>query len=197
MDPLATPDDIAARLARTLESSERARAAALLADASALFRAAAAGQFISAGSTTDLRCTVKRGDPDVRDIEWFERDPAFRFVTLPQRPIVEISAVTDTDGAPIDFELLVDDRVRVTGGPFVLVSYTHGFDPIPDDIIAAVCSAVLEQMSVEPSAVGLSGETIGNYSYQRQGIPGGLALPEPARLLAQAYGRPVGTARML
>jgi hypothetical protein len=159
-EPLATLDDLEARLGRKLDAE---RAASLLVDASATVRAYAGQQF-SAGTST-VRLKAHRGK-----------------VRLPQRPVVAVTAVDDVDGNTLSFTWDAGDSVIVAGSggalnafeiePFrtgrpvwVDVTYDHGFDAVPDDIVAVVCQVAGRAYGTPSTEAGTTQETLGSYSY--------------------------------
>ena len=144
--PLVTSQDIADRLGRPLSEAETARVDALIADASAEVRAYT-GQLITAGtSTVTLPVTSGR-------------------VNLPQRPVVDVLAI---NGEPVDDPDLAGPVLRGVYGCEVTVTYQHGYDEVPGDIVSVVAAMVLRGLATQPGAPLYSRETIGEYSY---GLP--------------------------
>lgn len=67
------------------------------------------------------------------------------------------------------------------------VTYTHGIDPVPDEIVALVCQVAARALGVEPDQSGVSQETISGYSYTlgSAAAAGGLGLlPAEKEVLA-------------
>lgn len=137
-DPLATPDDLAARLGRILTGTDQARAGALIADASAYVR-----------NYTRQVLSVVTDDTAV-----LEATPE-QWLWLPERPVTEVSEVS-VGGAvvsPVYWTQQGDGLYRFYGWSgrmwgttalwnqpdTITVTYTHGFDEIPDDVVAIVC----------------------------------------------------------
>jgi hypothetical protein len=184
MDPLATEADIAARLSRALTGTEAARVDALLTDASAAVRSHVPQEFTRA-TTTD-RLLVRRG-----------------VVRLPQRPVIAIDAVIGATGNPVLYRWDGDDLLHSTGdvpdtfawvpycdGPrYVDVTYTHGYAPIPDDIVAVVCSIVTRALGRIPTDAGLTSESIAGYSYSigSAAAAGGLGMLPDERAVLDFY----------
>ena len=168
MAALATPADIEARLGRTLTDEETARVDALLSDISAYARGYTGQDF--ALQTTTVILPITDGD-----------------IFLPQRPVVAVSSVKtlDEDGlpgpsTPWEFDgvgtLCVGTSSWVINGPAwwadqqcfttAEVTYQHGYAETPDDVLAAVCGAVIRNItSPNPMVSGINRETIGEYSY--------------------------------
>jgi hypothetical protein len=193
--PLAQPGDVEDRLGRELSGTDLPRVLALLDDASALVRSYT-GQQISEATTTE-RIAVRNGT-----------------VRLPQRPATAVTTVNDPTGSAVTFvwgggDVLTVLSLPVWVGPgagaatFVDVTYTHGYDPIPDDIVAVVCDTVGRSFSgylaspaiwQQPSA-GINPEAVGAI------IPtpalGGAQLTADQRAVLDRYRRVVGIARML
>lgn len=127
-------------------------AEALLARASARLRRAA-GQQISRTETTIRLRADSRG-----------------LVRLPAPPVVEVAAVVaavEDGGAELD-GWVWDGRDRVCGlTGDVVVTYTHGLDPIPDELLDLVCQ-VAARLAQEPDsggmAAGVRSESIDDYS---------------------------------
>jgi len=172
--PLATVADLEARYG-TLTDDQRARADALLADASAKIRVYTGQNFdLTLGDVITLR-------------------PVGTTVRLPQRPVRavhQVVAVGGTSSIP-DITLpsgawtwdgidLVDVWPTNTGWILNLpevwlegyppdtyrITYDHGYDTTPDDVIAVCCSMALRVLTSPTQVEGLQSERIGQYSYQ-------------------------------
>lgn len=137
LTPLAEPTDLADRLGVTFTTAQGIRAAALLADASAVVRNYTRQQFTVGTSTDVLEAT------------------ADQWLYLPERPVTAIISV-GVGGAPLAvgaWQLQNDALYRYdgwgsrfygsTGGwnqpDTITVTYTHGYAEIPDDIVRTVC----------------------------------------------------------
>lgn len=143
MEPLANEGDFEARLGRDLQDLERARALALLTDASAKVRRVS-GQTISRATTT-VRYTPRHT----------ANGPG---IVLTQWPVISIDSV---DG---DYTWFAGTNFLGTYTPLT-VTYTHGYDPVPDDIIGVVCQIALRAFGTTPDTSGVTSETLGAYSY--------------------------------
>ena len=190
MTDLATENDLEARLGRSLTGTESTRAAAYLADASALIRGYTRQQFEE----------VTADEVELR--------PVGMRIRLPQRPVTAVSAVVAIGwGGVSDIALPAGvwawdgiDIVEIS--PFqsnvwlslpeidlygsypdtYRVTYDHGDDTIPDDVIAVACGMVLRTL-LSPSLVeGMTSERIGEYSYQLGQFAGGAAAGATVRL---------------
>ncbi len=56
------------------------------------------------------------------------------------------------------------------------VTNSHGYAQAPDDVVAVACTMVLRTLTNPSMAGGVSGETIGPYSYRLDSPGGGLAV---------------------
>lgn len=180
LPPLATVEDLEGRLGRTLTGPERTRAELLLGDASAAIRAWT-GQALTAGSST---------------VSLYPRSGVVR---LPQEPVTAITAVEDDNGDPVGYawdrnlELGVDagiDRVTIT--------YEHGYEELPGELVALVCQVAGRAMGTPPDEAGYTSETIGNYSYSLGGTAaaGALGLLDDEKAALEPYRRRARMARI-
>ena len=183
MDPLASPTDLSDRLGRPLTSVEEARAQALLADASAKVRAYTKQDF----TRTDNETVVVRAQQGE--------------IRLPQRPVLGVTAVVaiGAGGAPdlpvVGWEWDGLDIIRTcTSSPIInlperwyeddreaypdtyRVTYSHGDARIPDTVVAVVARMALRTLTAPTAAGGVTGETIGPYSYRTDGSGVGTAV---------------------
>lgn len=178
MDPLATVEDLEARLGRELTDEERARAAALLADASALIRGFTGQDFtLVAGDVVTLR-------------------PVGTVVRLPQRPVQAVTRVVAVGGSDAVPDITLPpgswtwdglDKVDVwppdTSWLLSLpeawadgwgavdtyrITYDHGYAEVPPDVVAVVCAMVLRTLLAPSPVAGMVSERIGQYNYQLQ-----------------------------
>ncbi|MEV8395598.1 MULTISPECIES: hypothetical protein [unclassified Streptomyces] len=131
LGPFATADDLDARMLRDLTAAERPKVEQLLADASQLIRMTAGYQQIS------------RVDNDTVTL----RSSGTRTMTLPQRPVRDVTAVAGLSSVAWEWDGgtgLVRLDGRCWSGS-VTVTYSHGHDP--DDIayqvaVSVACDAV-------------------------------------------------------
>lgn len=75
--------------------------------------------------------------------------------TLPQRPVVSITSVTDADGVEITAEeYTLRGQMLVLDSPpgVITVTYTHGFTTVPDEIKEVVCS-IAARMQAAPAGL--------------------------------------------
>ncbi len=172
---LATTDDVEAAFGRDLTSAESARAEAVLAKVSELFRRESGQQFTSGSSSVRLK--VDGG-----------------MLYLPQRPVVSVTSVVDDDGEAVDYTqsgqwLTVDAASDV----FLTVAYTHG-GTVPDLVRLTVAEAVKTVLSIaEPATQGITqrseadGSLSESTSYAAWAV-GGQTMLSPADVaLARSY----------
>lgn len=183
LDPLATADDLAGRLGRTLTDTETDQAELLLADASAAVRAYCGQQFGQSDQTSRLR--VRGG-----------------VIFLPQRPVTSVTTVADPDGNDIDFTWYAGDRIALSSpsaAQWADVTYTAGYEEIPADIVAVVCQIAGRALGRPADETGLASETIGQYSYSVGGAAaaGSVGMLADERAVLDRYRRVGGTANVL
>lgn len=189
---LADLADVEDRLGRDLDTSEQARAAALLRDASTVARSYCRRDFTQGTTTARYR-------------------PRGRKVLLPQRPVLAVTAVAGVQAfgttevvTPMALwswvgghEIFLGDQTLVINGPtldwsdtnvWVQVTYDHGFAEVPDDIVTVVANMVVRNMTV-PSGGLIDSETIGPYTTRYSGFTsaGPLGLSEADRVLLNRY----------
>jgi len=200
VDPLASLTDLSDRLGRPLTAPEEMRAQALLLDASAKVRSYTKQNF----TRTDNETVVVRAQQGE--------------IRLPQRPVLDVTSVVaiGAGGAPdlpvvgwqwdgLDIirtcmdspvinlpELWYEDDVEAYPGTY-RVTYSHGEAQVPDVIVGIVARIVLRTLTAPTMAGGVTGETIGPYSYRTDGSGIGTAVvmtDEDRRELADAGYRP-------
>lgn len=144
---LATIADIEARLGRALTTPETSQATAWLDDASAMFVQRAVQKFEVSESTVRL----------------FPRDGIVRLV---QRPVIEVTEVTDIDGVEIDFTFDGHQSIYELGSfSPVIVNYEHGSAIIPADVVAVVAGMVVRTLLVpDDAAAGIQQQSVGPFS---------------------------------
>lgn len=186
MTDLATVTDVADLLGLASEAVDPDQAAAMLAQASAKFRAEAQCQFTAGETTTVLRVDGQR-------------------VSLPARPVTAVSEVRqlNRDGSAgsamtawtfdgIHTIHLSDATVVINATYFqcetVQVTWSHGYATVPEDVRWAVAGMVARAIS-SPAPAGVSGETIGAYSYRTGATTASLALgmTDEEREIARNY----------
>lgn len=191
MDPLATSDDLVDRLGRDLSDLETPRAAALLADASARFRFEARQQISESSSTARLRVDHGRID-------------------LPQYPVTAVTAVRNDANTNIDVQWSTPSSWIYVGSvdrfdldyrtcEYLNVTYTHGFDPVPDIVIAVICQMAGRALGVTLESTAITGEGLGAYNYTVGGAAaaGGFGMLPIEIELARSFRKPARPLSML
>ena len=172
---LASSADLTGRLGRDLTAAEAIRVPFLLADASAAVRREA-GQIFTAETST-----------------WRTR-PRNGRITLPQRPVDAVLSVTDVDGNAVGFEWDGLQTVTVATCATVDVTYDHGSDEIPQEIVAVVCQVAARALGRPADGTGVTSESIAGYSYTvgSAAAAGGVGLlPDEKRICRRYRTRPV------
>lgn len=178
---LASPEDIEARLGRSLTPSEETRTTALLADGSAIIRRYCREDFI-----------------------WYDADVIKiigdgNLIKLPWKPIASIDEVLALSGTPGIPDIPVtwyhfDDVDEITvmnpsasgiinlpeewyeetfwwGGTF-RVTGAHGYTETPADVMAVLCTAIISELATPTQSATLASESIGAYSYSMRRTSG-------------------------
>ena len=182
LPPLATADDIAARLGRDLTDAENLRAAALLSDASAQIRRYCRRDFLLHADESAIV---------------FGRDS---LILLPQYPVQSVTSVTAIGGGmglpnvPIPWYTFDGIRtIRIDPGHGIInlpeiwwtsdlypgtfeIVYSFGYASVPDDVVMVCANAALSVLTAPTLAAGVIGETIGSYSYRLERSGGGVAV---------------------
>lgn len=182
MDPLASLTDLSDRLGRPLTAAEEARGQALLVDASAKVRSYTKQDFTRTDNET-LVVRAQQGE-----------------IRLPKRPVIDVTAVVaiGAGGAPdvpvVGWQWDGLDIIRaVTDSPIInlpedwyddvdaypgtyRVTYSHGDAQVPDVVVGIVANMVLRTLTAPTLAGGVTGETIGPYSYRTDGSGVGTAV---------------------
>lgn len=86
---------------------------------------------------------------------------------LPAAPVVAVTEVKLDDVAITDWELAEDGRLRRWSGwpnayRNVAVTYTHGYDPVPEDVSDAVLDAAEGTLNANPgvTSMAVGGESV-------------------------------------
>jgi hypothetical protein len=158
MSQFATADELAARLDVDFTEDEGERADAHLTLASGLIQASA-------------RQVIEM----VEDDELTRRGSRESSIILPERPVVEVSAVTLRGRDVTGWYLDGDELVRSSGAglrsedPFascgawgspdseLVITYTHGYEEIPDAIKAICLECVVRVYAMKDLSDGVSG----------------------------------------
>jgi hypothetical protein len=197
---LAGPDDLSAQLPAPLNADQLPAAATALANASTAVRAYTRRKFTLDSYTTRLRA---KG----------------HWILLPQRPVVSVESLsvmvwgnlTPTVGWVWDGL----DRIWVGGIGTVInlpeeiiqaiefgvtvaeVSYTAGYQLVPDDVVAVTAGLAARAMSIPAGGV-VSSQTAGPFSQTVAGWAQGgpLALSDADKVILRQYKRPSASIEM-
>lgn len=170
LPPLAGVSDVTDRLPTSLTVEEK-RVASLIIDASATIRRYTKQLFTLQQTTKGIR-------------------PVGNKIKLPQKPVISVDGITVQlpnsltsatipgwywDGSSQEIWLtdggsiinLAEELVFALEWqtPTCMVTYTHGYAIIPDDVIGVVCSMVTRLVTA-PGLGGVISETVGEYSYR-------------------------------
>lgn len=155
MTALATSDQLADRMTMTVDPD---RASAVLDDVSAAVRSYTGQQITAGSSTIRLRVHGNR-------------------VTLPQRPVTDVSTIEDIDGNAVTYrwdglEIVHLTLPTISSFEFdypvaidvVDATYDHGYATSPDDIVAIVCNVAARCLATGAEMAGVTQESIAGYS---------------------------------
>lgn len=151
MANLATVEDVEARLGRSLTETETVKVEALLTDASSLVTGYTGQKFLPSTSTNML--LVRAGK-----------------ILLQQTPVTDVTDVTDIDGNDLPYKWDNYRTIRVSGWSApnltpVLVTYEHGSETVPADVVAVVAGLTLRTFQIAPeAAMGITQQTTGPFS---------------------------------
>jgi len=171
---LAEVDDYTTRYDDTVDPAKLTQ---LLDDASSLVRQVA-------------NLTISLVEDDVVTLD--DEDVAGCLLFLPELPVVSVASVV-SDGTTLQastYKVRKWGAIELRHGWWpcdadIVVTYTHGWDPVPDWIVSLVCSTV--QRAVRPAAInGVQGVTAGSqnvqYASSLAGVNLWLTRAEEARL---------------
>jgi len=195
LSTLAQITDVEARIGRAVVDEERVQVQVMLEDASAVVRNYTRRDFTQSQTTDVFRASGEA-------------------VKLTNRPVISVEAISAIGLGGIRTALPTwffdgHDKIWVAGGPalyvinlpealydlgqdtqLVEVTYTHGYDVIPADIVAVVAGMVV-RTQILPGRGYLAAETVGDDSYRiagdRQPASGPLALGAADRAVLNAY----------
>lgn len=187
---LATTADLATLLGRDLSPTEEAQAEQMLAAASARV-VAYTGQSFERSETTD-RLRVRRGQ-----------------VRLPQFPVVEVDSVEDVNGNAVSYQwhageiielrlspgFFFDREPWVSGLSWVDVTYTHGYETLPAEVVQVVLQMAARAMGIKADQSGYTSENIDGYSYGigSAAASGAIGMLPDERATLDAYRRVGGS----
>ncbi|WP_158884015.1 mobile element protein [Amycolatopsis anabasis] len=142
-----------------------------------------------ASASARFRGEVRHPVSRVADEEVWLDGTGGTVLTLPAAPVVAVTTV-EVDGQPVtDFTWSRQGQLRrATGWPdeldVVRVVYTHGYEPVPEDIADAVMTEARYLLTVQP---GISAMTVGGES---------LSFSSPAGTMPESWTRAVDRYRL-
>lgn len=130
-------------------------------------------------------------------------------VTLPQRPVSAVSAVTDIDGNAVPYQWDGLDKLRYVGTGLanrwdiegylvpvevVDVTYAHGYAAVPADVEGVAAQMVLRAYGLNQNNAATQQETIAGYSYTMGGAAanGAFGMLAGERAVLDKYRRTAG-----
>lgn len=170
MAQLATAGDLASFLQQDLDTST---ANLVLTIASAEFEAAADTRFASTTATYTVEGTGQQ------------------IITLPRLPVIAVQSVTVDGVAVTDYSVVGATLYRLAGfggatavAPGVVVTYTHGYTTVPDDVRGAVLEMAAQAYD---NPTRQAREQIDDYAAQSAPGGGGVGLTPHAQRVAGRY----------
>lgn len=193
---LAQLSDVEARLPSSM-AIEAVRANSLLNDASAVVRSYTKQSFTISQTTDKVRpigYKVKLNKKPIRSVDTLALivanggDPV-PFVGWWWDGSDEVWLTTGDQIINLSEEMLFNMQHRT---PTIFVTYTHGYDTVPDDVVGVVCSIVIRILTA-PSLGGVISEGVGEYNYRLSdaAAQGVMALTEAEKEILKQY-RPKG-----
>lgn len=160
---LAAVADLATLLRRSFSAAEEAAAELILSGVSATIRSFT-HQYLSRVDGESITRTRGRG---------------YRTFWLPEVPVISVASITidgvlvpstsyrvDLLTGEVRFSSLIGSLgTRTCFDPSVTVVYSHGFDPVPDDIAAVAREMAIDGVELPDGGIETK-ETIGNYSVE-------------------------------
>ena len=172
---LATPDDIAARLGRSLNQVEAGRVESLLADGSAILRRFCRRDFLYYASDT-ITTTADGGI--IKLTSWKPIKSIDQIIALSGTPGIQDIAVTWYHFDAVDkitvFNPSLSGIINLPeiwyeetfwwGGSFQITG-AHGFQDVPADVFAVLCNACCSELATPTQSATLMSESVGAYSF--------------------------------
>lgn len=111
-------------------------------------------------------------------------------LVLPEPPVLDVASVVDGEDAVAGTSLVFTRSGLLRGesywsGQEMTVTYTHGFSPVPDDVVSLCLQVAARIYYAQPG--GVDSESIGSYSYSASSNGGGIALSEDERRICRAF----------
>ena len=196
-EPLASPEDVQAVLQRELTSTEATAADKALGKASRLFRRESMQIFTPGSSVVRLKVNpASKTASEFHQIGRHVRLDRMGAVYLRQRPVVAVASVLDDYGDTVVYEHM-DQWLFVEGlqaADFVRVSYTHGAEEVPEDVVQTVAEMVARSLPVPEqirtgatSVMEVTGPFTDQVQYAAWAVGGTVQMSPEEKSLAQSY----------
>jgi hypothetical protein len=179
---LVTPDDIAARLGRSLTQVEAGRVDGMILDASAIVRRYCRRDFLYHASDTIITTadggiikltswkpiksidsiTALSGTPGIQDIPvtWYHFDA-----------VDKITVFNPSLSGIINLPEIWYEETFWWGGSFSITG-AHGFVDAPGDVVAIICTAITSELATPTQSATLMSESVGAYSFSMRRTSG-------------------------
>ena len=179
---LVTPDDIAARLGRSLNTVEAGRVDGMIQDASAIVRRYCRRDFLYYAADTIVttadggiiklfswkpivsidQIIALSGTPGIQDIPvtWYHFDQ-----------VDKITVFNPAMSGIINLPEIWYEETFWWGGSFKITG-AHGFSDVPADVIAIVCTAITSELATPTQSATLMSESVGAYSFSMRRTSG-------------------------
>jgi hypothetical protein len=179
---LVTPDDIAARLGRSLTQIEAGRVDGMIADSSAIVRRYCRRDFMY--HATDTITTTADGGI-IKLTSWKP------IVSIDE--LIALSGTTGIQDIPVTwYHFDAVDKITVFnpslsgiinlpeiwyeetfwwGGSFKITG-AHGFVDVPGDVVAIICTAITSELATPTQSATLMSESVGAYSFSMRRTSG-------------------------
>ena len=179
---LASPDDIAARLGRSLNQVEAARVDTLLQDGSAILRRYCRRDFMYHASDT-ITTTADGGI--IKLTSWKPITSIDEIIALSGTPgildipvtwyhfdaVDKITVFNPTLSGIINLPEIWYEETFWWGGSFKITG-AHGFVDTPADVQSVLCSAITSELSTPTMSATLMSESVGAYSFSMRRTSG-------------------------
>jgi hypothetical protein len=179
---LVTPDDIAARLGRSLTPIEAGRVDGMISDASAIVRRYCRRTFVYQAADT-ITTTADGGI--IKLTSWKPIDKITEIIALSGTPGIQDMPVTwyHFDGVDkitvfnpamsgiINLPEIWYEETFWWGGSFKITG-EHGFVDVPADVVAIVCTAITSELATPTQSATLMSESVGAYSFSMRRTSG-------------------------
>lgn len=179
---LVTPDDIAARLGRSLTPFEAGRVDGMIADSSAIVRRYCRRDFIyhkadTLVTTADggvIKITSWKPVVSIDEIIALSGTPGIQDIPVTWYHFDAVDKITVFNPALSGIINLPEVWYEETfwwGGSFKITG-EHGFVDTPDDVVAIICTAITSELATPTQSATLMSESVGAYSFSMRRTSG-------------------------